>query len=386
MTTLLRHSRNETSFDVIVVGAGGMGSASAFHLARRGKRVLCLERFDIPHSMGSSHGINRIIRLAYYEDPSYVPLLRRAYELWRELETESDEQLLYITGSVDASAPDGEVFLGSLRSCEIHDIPHEVLKSSELSDRFPGYALPPEHVALYQRDGGFVLSERCIVRHVEGAQAAGAVVHARERAIGWESTTSGLRLTTDRGAYEADRLVVAAGAWMDSLPTGLQALLAPERQVLAWFQPVEPALFQIDRFPVFNLTVEEGRYYGFPVFGIPGFKVGRYHHLGEEVDPDAMEQEPRLEDEQILREFVARYFPAANGPVMTLKPCLFTNAPDEHFIIDTHPDCPEVLLISPCSGHGFKFCSVIGEIVADLVIDGTTGHDISLFSLSRFAV
>jgi sarcosine oxidase len=361
-----------------------MGSAAAYHLAKRGKSVLALERFDIPHAMGSSHGVNRIIRLAYYEDPRYVPLLRRSYELWRQLEREAGEQLLHITGSIDASAPDGEVFTGSLHSCEEHDIPHEILSSSELTDRFPGYSLPPDHVALFQQDGGFLLSERCIVVHVQGAIAAGAELHARERVLGWESTGSSVTVRTDRSTYQAERLVLTAGPWMRDLVPPLTDLLEPERQVLAWFQPLSPQLFAPDRFPVFNLTVDEGRYYGFPVFGIPGFKVGRYHHLDEQIDPETMDREPNDRDEAILREFTGRYFPQANGPVMTMKSCIFTNTPDEHFILDTLPGLENVVAISPCSGHGFKFCSVIGEIAADLATEGTTQHDISLFALERF--
>jgi sarcosine oxidase len=164
----------------------------------------------------------------------------------------------------------------------------------------------------------------------------------------------------------------------------LSALARPERQVLAWLQPEQPELFCPDRFPVFNLTAEEGRYYGFPIFSIPGLKVGRYHHLGEQVNPDGVMREPNVEDENVLRSFVARYFPLGNGPTMAMKTCMFTNTPDEHFIIDFLPDAGNVLFVSPCSGHGFKFCSVIGEIVADLAIRGATDHDIGLFKLDRF--
>src|SRR5262249_14099054 len=235
---------------------GGMGSATCYHLARRGKRVLGLERYDVPHAMGSSHGVNRIIRLAYYEDPRYVPLLRRAYELWRELQGGFGEQLLSITGSIDASDRDGEVFRGSLRSCEIHGLPHEVLPSPELSRRFPAFRLPPNHFALYQAEGGFLLSERCIVAHVFGAIEAGADIRARERVVSWAPTTSGVRVQTDSGSYEAERLILSAGAWMEQLVPALASLVRPERQVLAWFQPTNPDLFAPARLPVFNLTVE----------------------------------------------------------------------------------------------------------------------------------
>ena len=381
-----RESRSTADrFDVIVVGVGGMGSAACYHLARRGRRVLGLERFDVPHAMGSSHGVNRIIRLAYYEDPRYVPLLRRAYELWRELQAGVGEQLLHITGSIDAGDRGGEVFQGSLRSCELHELPHEVLTSDDLSRRFPAYHLPPGHLALYQPDGGFLLSERCVVAHVCGALAAGAKIRARERVLHWEPIADGVRIETDRGSYEADRLVISAGAWMEQLAPGFARLARPERQVLAWLQPAHPDLFAPERFPVFNLTAEEGRYYGFPVFGIPGFKVGRYHHLDEQIDPDDFDREPNAADEAILREFAARYFPDGAGATLTLKSCIFTNTPDEHFIIDVLPDAPQVVVASPCSGHGFKFCSVVGEILADLATRGKTSHDIGLFRLSRFA-
>ncbi len=372
-------------YDVIVAGVGGMGSAVCYHLARRGKRVLGLERFDIPHTNGSSHGVNRIIRLAYYEDPAYVPLLRRAYELWRELETGFGEQLLHVTGSVDASARDGEVFRGSLHSCELHDIPHEVLTGAELNARSPGYNLPADHMVLLQPDGGFLLSERCIVAHVQGALEAGGEIHARERVLTWETTAAGVRVETDRGVYEAERLVLSPGAWAGSLVPELEPLARPERQVLCWFQPSEPRLFRPEVFPVFNLTVPEGRYYGFPVYGIPGFKIGRYHHLDEQIDPEHWDREPNAADEAVLRVFTERYMPAAAGPVMTAKSCIFTNTPDEHFILDTLPGDDRVVLASPCSGHGFKFCAVIGEILADLAESGSTRHDISLFALSRFA-
>jgi sarcosine oxidase len=372
------------AYDAIVIGVGGMGSAACFHLARRGKRVLGLERFDIPHTMGSSHGVNRIIRLAYYEDPSYVPLLRRAYELWRDLESGFGEQLLYITGSIDASERDGEVFRGAVESCELHDLPHDVLSSADLNRRFPAYRLPPDHFALFQPEGGFLLSERCIVAHVFGALAAGAEIRARERVLDWAPTGGGVRVETDRGTYQAEQLVISAGAWMQRLVPALGSLARPERQVLAWLQPTASALFAPARFPVFNLTVEEGRYYGFPVFGNPGFKIGRYHHLDEQVDPDDLDREPNAADEAILRQFAERYFPDGAGPAMALRACLFTNTPDEHFVIDVLPDAPQVVVASPCSGHGFKFCSVVGEILADLVSRGTTDHDIGLFRLGRF--
>jgi sarcosine oxidase len=371
-------------YDVIVIGLGAMGSAALCHLARRGKTVLGLEQFNIPHEQGSSHGTTRIIRLAYHEHPSYVPLLRRAYELWNDLERFAGTPLLYTTGSIDAGPPGSLVVEGSRRSCEVHDLPHEVLTSEGLTQRYPGYRLPREFVAVCQPRGGFLLPELCISYHVIGAQAAGAEVHAREKVLKWEPSAEGVVVTTEHGLYEAERVIVSAGAWIGKLVSVLEDVAVPERQVLMWMQPRHPELFSPARFPVFNLEVEDGRYYGFPVFGIPGFKVGRYHHLEQLVDPDTMDRRCHPEDEQPLRAFTERYFPDAAGPTTAMHTCLFTNTPDKHFVLDSLPSYPQVIVASPCSGHGFKFASVVGEIVADLAIEGSTRHDISLFRLARF--
>jgi sarcosine oxidase len=372
--------------DVIVVGIGGMGSAAAWHLARRGQRVLGLERFDIPHAMGSSHGVTRIIRLPYYEDPAYVPLLHRAYALWRELEAATGRRVLHLHGSIDGGPEDGQIFQGALASARLHALPHEVLTGTEVNARFPGYRLSAATRAVLQPQGGYVMSEQAIVAHVRAAQDAGAAIHAREAVLGWEARPGGegVTVTTDRGRYEAGRLVLTAGAWMADLAPPLRGVAVPERQVLAWLQPLQPALFTPERFPVFNLEVEEGRYYGFPVVEVPGFKLGRYHHRGERMPAEAMRREVDAEDEALLRAFAARYTPEGNGPTMALRACIFTNTPDEHFILDRHPEHPQVVLASPCSGHGYKFCSVVGEILAELATgDGTTRHDIAFLRLAR---
>jgi sarcosine oxidase len=372
-------------YDAIVVGVGGMGSATVYELARRGVRVLGLERFDIPHDLGSSHGVNRIIRLAYWEDPAYVPLLRRAYELWRELEHRRGERLLVITGSIDAGAAASRTFAGSLRSCAIHSLPHEVLDAAALHRRFPGYRVPSEIAAVYQADGGFVLSERAIVNYVEAAHELGAEIHARELVQGWEAGDEGFLVRTAAATYRAPRLVLTAGPWTASLVPALQAFAQPERQVMLWVQPQRPEHFRLGRFPVFNMETPEGHFYGFPIFGNPGFKIGRYHHRHEPADPDHMDRECHVEDEAILREGIRRYFPEADGPTLGMKTCLFTNSPDGHFIIDRHPSDPRITLAAGFSGHGFKFCSVVGEILAELALEGRSRWDLGLFRLSRFS-
>jgi sarcosine oxidase len=362
-----------------------MGSATLFHLTRRGLRVLGLERFDLVHEYGSSHGLTRIIRLAYWEHPTYVALLRRSYELWRELESGSGERLLYITGSVDAGPPGSSIFQGALRSSEMHELPHQVMDGAELHRRFPGYGLPRTMQCLYQPDGGFLLPERCNVAHVTQALARGAEVHCREPVLEWGIAGGHAWVRTARARYEAGRLVICAGPWASKLVPELAGLAVPERQVVAWLQPIHPEHFAMGAFPVFNLEVEEGRYYGFPSFLVPGFKFGKYHHLGEQVDPDTMDREPQPKDEELLRAFAQRYFPEGAGPTLMLKACLFTNSPDRHFILDLHPAHPEVAIAAGFSGHGYKFCSVVGEIMADLAQRGEAGHDIEFFRLGRFA-
>ena len=371
-------------FDCIVIGVGAMGSSTLYNLAKRGRRVLGLEQFDIPHAEGSSHGVNRIIRLAYYEHPSYVPLLRRAYELWSEIESIAGEQLIYKTGSIDTAPAGHEVFEGSLESCLLHDIPHRVLNHAQINEQFPGYQLPLGHMGILQQDGGFVLSERSIVAYANAAMSEGAEIHAREVVSGWEPDRRGVRVFTDRGEYTAERLVITAGAWTSGLMPILEGLAVPERQVLAWLQPIDGSLYTPEVFPVFNAYFDEGRYYGFPVFGIPGFKVGRYHHLEETIDLDSTIKTVNGEDEALLRSAVERYFPKANGTTMTLKTCMFTNTPDEHFIVDSLPGNTQVVVAAGFSGHGFKFASVIGEILSDLAINGETEHDIDLLKIDRF--
>jgi sarcosine oxidase len=370
-------------YNTIVIGVGGMGSATCYELARRGKRVLGLEQYDIPHDLGSSHGHTRIIRLAYYEHPSYVMLLHRSYELWDEIQKLAGEQLLYITGSLDAGPADSWVFKGSWRSCIEHNLPHEVLTGREINKRFPGYQLPHDTMAVLQPKGGFLMPERCIVAYVIAAQALGAEIHGREQVLDWQPISDGVRVTTTRDTYEADTLVVTAGSWNSKLLDFLQGLAVPERQVLAWLQPERPELFRPEIFPVFNLLVEEGRYYGFPIFSVPGFKFGKYHHFEETDDPERMDLEPHDYDEAMLREFAARYFPLGCGPTMSLKSCKFTNTADGHFLIDLHPVYPQISFAAGFSGHGFKFASVIGEIMADLAERGETRHNTDLFRLER---
>ena len=372
------------AYDAIVIGAGGMGSAALYHMAKRGLRPLGLERFAIPHEMGSSHGLTRIIRLAFHEGPEYVPFGRRAYELWRELEASAGERLLRVTGSVHAGVPGSAGFEDTLRACVEQGVPHETLTSAELSARFPGYGLPPDMMAVVQPDGGFLAPERCVAAHAEAARALGVEIREGERVLEWDAFAGGVRVRTERGAYEAGALIVAAGAWAGRLLPDFAGVAVPERQAVAWFETEDAALFAPERFPVFIVTLDGEEHYGFPEFGAPGFKVGKFHHDGVAADPDALDRSWRAEDEEMLRGFARRCFPKAAGRMLRMSVCMFTNSPDKHFIIGKHPEWPQVSFAAGFSGHGFKFCSVVGEAMADLAQRGETPHDISPFAPSRF--
>jgi sarcosine oxidase len=316
-----------------------------------------------------------------------VPLLRRSYELWRELEADAPDRLLQITGCLHVGAPGTAVLEGCLRSCEEHGLAHEVLTSAELRRRFPAYRLPEETIAVLDAEGGFLVPEKCIEAHAAGARAAGADLREDEAVLEWKPAGDGVRVRTGRGEYEADRLVLTAGSWNGKLAGSFRPVLQPERQVLAWLQVRRTEHFEPAVFPVFVMEVPEGMFYGFPLFagGPPGFKVGRFHHRHEAVDPDQLDRAGAgPADERLLRDFAATYFPDGAGPAEAMKVCMFTNTPDEHFILDVHPDLPQVVLGAGFSGHGFKFCSVVGEILADLALEGRTRHGIDLFRASRF--
>jgi sarcosine oxidase len=372
------------SYDVIVLGLGAMGSAALHQLAARGLRVLGLERFTIPHDRGSYHGRTRIIRMAYHEHPSYVVLLRRAYPLWRELEQESGERLLHVTGSLDAGAVGGSFVDGSLASCREHGLAHELLSATEIASRFPAFHLPDDFAGVLQPEGGYLLAERAVVAFVEGARRRGAEVRTETSVREWRVDGESIEVRTESGVDRATALVIAAGAWAAKLVPAIADLARPERQVVGWFRPRRPELFEAERFPVFDILFEEGNYYGLPASGQPGFKLGRHGHLHEAADPDQVDRAIHPRDEAVLRRALARYLPDGDGDAVALTTCLFTNSPDQHFIVDRIHDLPPVVIAAGFSGHGFKFAPVIGEILADLATTGSSRHPIDRFRLARF--
>jgi sarcosine oxidase len=372
------------AFDVVVVGLGAMGGAALYHLARRGVRVVGIERFELGHEFGSSHGATRIIRLGHYEHPSAVPLLRRAYELWRELETASGRTLIYITGIAEIGPPEGILVRGTLTAAHTHLLPYEFLDAEALMRRIPPFRLPKHYVGVIQPDGGFIEAGVAINVHVQLAISAGASLRANEKVLAVKERAGGVRIETDRCSVDADAVIVTAGPWTKTLLPDLPASLRVTRQVVGWFEPNDAALFAADRFPVFLLESRHGMHFGFPLHGESGIKIAKHHHLNETVHPDSYNRAVTVEDEAVISAAIAEHIPAANGRLLAAKTCLYTMTPDGAFIIDHLPKCSQILIASPCCGHGFKFAPVIGEIIADLVTTGTTRHDISAYRLGRF--
>lgn len=390
------------NFDVIIVGLGAAGAAAAMHLARRGLRVLGLEQFDIPTTLGSSGGITRLIRLCYFEHPDYVPLLHRAYELWRELERDASRRLLFVTGGVYAGRPAGELVAGSLAAARAHGLAHETIDRGELRRRWPQLRVPDDHVALVEPATGFVLCEQAVAAHAELALRSGAELRAQEPMMRWCAEGDGVRVETTRDTYSAARLLLTTGAWTAQAAPALGWPLTPTRQVTAWVWPRRPELFEmqgtgLDAVQLSAATqalpcwaVEHdggGLHYGFPMSrdgttGL-GLKLGLHRATGP-VEPDAVDRTRREGDEATVRSFLSTTLPDADGPLVALRVCLYTNTPDGHFAIDRHPRHEQVVVASPCSGHGFKFAPVVGEALADLVERGATRHPVGFLGARRF--
>lgn len=376
-------------YDVIVVGLGGMGSAAAYHLARRGQRVLGLEQFTPAHDRGSSHGRSRVIRQAYFEAPAYVPLLLRTYELWREAEQASGTDLLLITGALMIGAPDSEVVAGSLRSATEWSLEHELLDAAELRRRFPVFAPTPDTVALYEAQAGVVRPEAAVDVHLTLAAQAGADLRFEEPIVAWEADSSGegVTVTTGRGTEQAGRLVVCPGAWAPELLASLGVPLMVERQLQFWFQPSgDPDLFLPDRYPVWVWDGGgDGQPYSLPAIdGIEGGVKAAWFRHGQPCSPDTIDRRVTAAEVGEMAEMLLARVPLLPGRFIRAVACMYTNTPDLHFVVGPHPAHPQVSVACGFSGHGFKFAPVIGEILADLAITGTTAHPIGLFDPCRF--
>jgi len=375
------------TFDAIVVGLGAHGSAAAAVLARRGLTVLGLERFARGEEMGSSGGRPRMIRLANFEDPAYVPMALASWDRWRALEAESGADILTVTGGLYAGPSESRPVRGSIRSAEEHGLEHEVIDADEIHRRWPVFELAPGTIGLLEERAGTLRSDRAIGAHLAIAERHGATLEFDQRVVDWRALRGGgCEVETDDGAVAgAAHLVLTAGAWLGSLVPDLRLPLQVERESVCWFTPTaDPGTIGADRMPMWVVSSGGQAYYGFRHDPELGLKVS-IHHWGVYVDPDAVDRVVGPADEERVRAFIRAQMPAANGALSATKVCLYTNTPDEAFVIDRHPAAPGVAFASACSGHGFKYAPLVGEILADLVVTGETSWPIGSFRADRFS-
>jgi len=380
------------NFDVIVLGVGSMGSSTCYYLANRGYRVLGLEQFDIPHDQGSHAGQSRIIRKAYFEHPDYVPLLERAYENWKEIEHKTGSQIYFPTGLLYAGKPHDVLIKGVRESAEKYNVKVESLSKAQAKDRFPQFQIPEGYEVLFEPDAGFVTPERAVLLYVDQAIQAGALIHTKEKAISWMKEGEIITVTTNKETYTCKKLIITAGPWAGQLIPGFSKQLKVTRQVIAWVNPKERQPFELGQFPCWMIDdhTQNGMYYGFPIlpvgkFGAPiGLKVA-LHYPGQVSDPDAVNRIPSIDDEAMLIDAIDKYLPQGYQSTHVLKTCLYTNTPDENFVLDFLPGYDQqVAIAAGFSGHGFKFVSVVGEIMADLAIKGKSELPIGFLNAQRF--
>jgi sarcosine oxidase len=372
-----------TVVDVVVAGLGAMGSAAAASLARRGVRVLGLDRFRPPHDRGSSHGESRVIRAAYFEHPLYVPLVHAAYDRWRELEARSRRRLLIETGVLLIGRSGSELVAGARRSSEEHGVPCEPLTRAQIRSRYPAIAPAGDAVGLYEPGGGVLFPEACLEAFLDEAAGAGADLRFDEPLLRFRATDASVEVETARSDYSAGRLLVAAGAWTPALVPGLP--LQVERQVLHWFEGLDPRLFASTALPVFLIEeTAETLWYGVPDLG-QGVKVA-LHHRGAISTASTLDRAIHDDDVEAVRRLLHQRMPEADRPPSRSAVCMYTNTPDGHFLVDELPGAQRVLLASACSGHGFKFASILGELLADRLTDSPSTLDIEPFRLGRAAL
>jgi sarcosine oxidase len=373
----------ENQFDVAVIGLGAMGAHTVQQLAARGVKVIGIERFGPLHDKGSSHGDSRLIRLGYFEDPAYVPLLRRAYQNWRALEAKVREPLLTITGVLQLGKLDGKIVSGVIASCKLHGVPYELLDPAAVRSRYPAFQIDDDEVAALEPEGGFLRPERAITAALKLAGADGAVLHFNERVLGIEPGDAGVLLVSDQGRYRVKKVIVAAGSYIGGLIPEMKKYAVPIKQVVGWYQPRDGFVTAVGRMPSFLRDEGDGgSYFGFPALGPDGVKVGKHGHFFEPIDPERPNPPVNVADRAVIDAFMAKRLPAAAGNPTGYITCRYTMLPGEDFLIDFLPGDRSIILASPCSGHGFKFASVIGEILADLALTGETGLPIAPFSFA----
>jgi sarcosine oxidase len=376
----------ERTADVAVVGLGAMGSATMWRLASRGVSVVGFERFEPGHAFGSSHGATRIFRAAYFEDTQYVPLLLAALELWRRLEQESARELLLQVGGLMIGPPDGPLISGSLKSVQEHRLPHRILDRAAMAASHPQHKLTDSDVAILDELAGVLRAEESIRACVALAQDRGAAVHSRASVQRIEPGSTHVDIAVDGETVRVRHAVVCAGPWLPDLISIPGCELEIERQVITWFRSASEGSFAPNRFPAFVRELADGTIgFGIPDMGDGLIKVGIHHGDGEIVRPDSMDRSVQRRDYETTESFASAYVDGLLPSVAKATVCLYTNSPDSHFVVGQMPGVPNVTIVSPCSGHGFKFAPLIGEIAADLALNGATDYAIEMFSPNRFA-
>ncbi|HXB93589.1 MAG TPA: N-methyl-L-tryptophan oxidase [Puia sp.] len=382
------------SFDVLVIGLGAHGSAALYHLSKTGKKVAGIDRFTPPHVHGSSHGGSRIIRQAYHEGSFYVPLVRAAYPLWEALQRESDKTLLIKTGGLLLGTEDSATLKGARTSAQTFGIEYEDLDAAQIRRRFPAFRAADDTIGVSEKEAGILFPETCIQSWLAGAAANNAELHYNERVTAILPRNNEVEVTTDRARYTAGKVIVSAGAWLSTLLPELDLPLTVERQVMCWFDDRGgQTSFLPANMPVYLWEYDPGRL----IYGIPqledGIKIA-FHHAGRQIQPDDLHHDVTEGGISAIREVTEAEISAARDIArryLTMDPifrsssvCMYTNTPDEHFLLDTHPHCNDILIASPCSGHGFKFSSVIGKILSDLATDQPVAFDLTPFAFARF--
>lgn len=378
-------------YDVIVIGVGTMGAPACWYLAKNKYRVLGLEQFDIPHDQGSHAGQSRLIRKAYYEHSNYVALLERAYDNWLQIEEETGAKLYYKTGLLYFGEPSSVLIEGTRETGKQFNIPLDVLTSQEATKRFPATKFMEHHQVLFEPDAGFITPEKSIATYTADAILKGADIRAREKVINWNYKNGIVEVITDRNKFTADRIIFTAGAWTKKVVPLLPAELKITRQIIAWVNPKEWNKFTIGNFPCWFMNDDDGNlFYGFPILpskdfaGPVGLKLA-HHKPGDPTDPDHVDRSIKPGEEKVLTDTLDKYFHGAAGNVLAMKICMYNNSADADFIIDFVPGTgSQAVVATGFSGHGFKFASAVGEIVADLATKGKSDMPLDFVRLDRF--
>ncbi|MEM6703801.1 MAG: N-methyl-L-tryptophan oxidase [Acidobacteriota bacterium] len=375
-----------THYDVLVAGVGGVGSSALHHLARRGARVLGLDRFAPGHDRGSSHGETRIIRLTYFEHPDYVPLLRRAYELWDELESATGKNLFHRTGILQVGPREGEIVRGVLESASEHGLEVEDIPLEEAARRYPAFRFSEDSAALFEPTGGYLEVEECVRAHAQEAQRAGAEIEIGEHVLDWQPEGDGVLVRTNRREISTGHLVLTVGAWAPSLVQALGIELRVQRQPLFWFDAAPATHSEDSGFPCFFFQTENGEFYGFPHLEPHGLKVAQ-HGEGHPVDdPLTLDQTVDSDEERRVTGFLERHIPGVRRDYRHHAVCMYTMSSDAHFVVGKEPTGAPISFATGLSGHGFKFTSVLGETLADLALFGRTDAPIEFLEATRPAL